>query len=82
METDMDGSAFYGDIRIVEGSGTVTREAQHLGGQPGAMEIQLCAEVAGLGDAEARQAPLLPRSHALHTTLPSSGLWKNHCFDM
>ena len=53
-ETDEEGSAFYGDVRIVEGSGTVTRETQHLGGQPGAMELQLCAEVAGLGDAGAR----------------------------
>lgn len=53
-ETDGEGSAFYGDIRIVEGSGTVTREAKHSGGQPGAMDLQLCAEVAGLGDADAR----------------------------
>ena len=60
----MEGSAFYGDIRIVEKSGTVTRDAQHLGGQPGAMDLQLCAEVAGLGDAEARSASLLPRLHA------------------
>ena len=58
METSEEGSAFYGDVRIVEGSGTVTRDAQHRGGQPGAMDLQLCAEVAGLGDADARRAPL------------------------
>ena len=59
IETDEEGSAFYGDIRIAEGSGKVTREARDLGGNPGAMDLQLCAEVAGLGDAEARQAPLM-----------------------
>jgi len=59
IETDEEGSAFYGDIRIAEGSGKVTREARDLGGNPGAMDLQLCAEVAGLGDAEARQAPFM-----------------------
>ena len=72
METDTEGSAFYGDIRILENSGTVTREAQHLGGQPGTMDLQLCAEVAGLGDADARQALLLPCLHAMHITQSSS----------
>ena len=59
IETDEEGSAFYGDIRIAEGSGKVTREARDLGGNPGAMDLQLCAEVAGLGDAEAGQAPFM-----------------------
>lgn len=56
VKTDEQGSAYYGDIRVAVGSGSVSREAQRANGAPGAMDLQLCAEVAGLGDAEARQA--------------------------
>ena len=43
-----------GTSRFWKGSGTVAREAQRLGGQPEAMDLQLCAEVAGIGDPEPR----------------------------
>ena len=52
VETDEQGSAYIGDVSIVEGSGRVSREAQQPGCPPGAMDLQLCAELAESGNAD------------------------------
>lgn len=46
VETDDGGSAYFGDIRIREGSGQVSKESQQPGKTPGIMEFLLIAEVA------------------------------------
>ena len=52
VETDERGSAYIGDVSIVEESGKVSREAQQPGCPPGAMDLQLCAELAEGGNAD------------------------------
>ena len=52
IETDEQGSAYIGDVSIVEGSGKVSREAQQPGCPPGAMDLQLCAELAESSNAD------------------------------
>lgn len=57
--TDERGRAFFGDVAIAEGSGRVAID-ENTGGVAGfrrgggAMELLLVAEVAGLGDADAK----------------------------
>ncbi len=53
--TDERGRAYFGDVSIGEGSGRVAPD-ENTGAnrQGGAMELLLVAEVAGLGDADAK----------------------------
>lgn len=54
-KTDERGRAYFGDVGIGEGSGRVAPD-ENTGAnrQGGAMELVLVAEVAGLGDADAK----------------------------
>ena len=54
-KTDERGRAYFGDVGIGEGSGRVAPdENTGVNRQGGAMELILVAEVAGLGDADAK----------------------------
>ena len=59
QKTDARGRAYFGDVRIAEGSGRVGSADENAGGNAcpsGAVELTLVAQVAGLGDADARWA--------------------------
>ncbi len=54
-KTDARGRAYFGDVRIAQGSGRVgTADENAPGNAPGTLELTLVAEVAGLGAADAR----------------------------
>lgn len=54
-KTDERGRAYFGDVRIAQGSGRVgTADENAPGNAPGTLELVLVAEVAGLAGADAR----------------------------